>query len=215
MQARKIPKNYLVVTGGFASQKNDKMRGFESLLEKDHLLLLEFDDSVTSFDVQPVRIPVPGVRNGYVPDVLVHYKTNSDPPPRSQLIEVKTLEDLERNKQKYAPKFAAATQFAQARGWEFVIRDETQIRTSRLSNLKFLREYRNSTPTEQEVAQVLRCFTVVNSSSTLLNSLAASEEEKLRWLPVIWSMLLTKQLVTNLEVPFTGDVPLWLPESKE
>lgn len=50
---------------------NEEMDVFESLLEKDYLLLLDFDDTVETFEVQPVRIPVPGVRNGYVPDVLV------------------------------------------------------------------------------------------------------------------------------------------------
>jgi hypothetical protein len=35
MAVRKIPKNYLTVTGSFASQKNDQMDEFESPLEKD------------------------------------------------------------------------------------------------------------------------------------------------------------------------------------
>ncbi len=77
MAVRKIPKNYLFVTGGFSSQKSESISGFESLLEKDYLLLLDFDDSVESFEVQPVKIPVTGVRNGYVPDVLVKYHPNA------------------------------------------------------------------------------------------------------------------------------------------
>lgn len=59
MAVRKIPKNYLFVTGGYSSRKNDEMDAFESLLEKDYLLLLDFDESVESFEVQPVRIHVP------------------------------------------------------------------------------------------------------------------------------------------------------------
>ena len=43
MAVRKIPKNYLFVTGGYASRKNESMDGFESLLEKEYLLLLDFD----------------------------------------------------------------------------------------------------------------------------------------------------------------------------
>jgi len=43
MVARSIPKNYRNVTGRFASAKNQNLIGFESTLEKDFFLLLEFD----------------------------------------------------------------------------------------------------------------------------------------------------------------------------
>lgn len=51
MPVRKIPKNHLVVTGGYSSSKNTQIDAFESLLEKDYLLLLDFDESVRSFEV--------------------------------------------------------------------------------------------------------------------------------------------------------------------
>jgi hypothetical protein len=74
MPVRKIPKNHLTVTGGFASRKNGEMGSFESLLEKEYMLLLDLDDGVESFEEQPVNIPVPGVRKGYTPDLLVHFQ---------------------------------------------------------------------------------------------------------------------------------------------
>ena len=43
MPVRKIPKNHLHVTGSFASRKNGLMGSFESLLEKEYMLLLDFD----------------------------------------------------------------------------------------------------------------------------------------------------------------------------
>jgi hypothetical protein len=83
MSVRKIPKNYLYVTGGYSSRKNDEMGAFESLLEKDYLLLLDFDERVEAFEVQPVRIPVAGIPSGYVPDVLVKYHADvQTEPPR-------------------------------------------------------------------------------------------------------------------------------------
>ena len=104
MPVRKIPKNHLLVTGGYSSRKNREMDPFESLLEKDYLLLLDFDDTVERFETQPVRIPVPGVPNGYVPDVLSFYF----PCPRTGairkplLVDVKHSDELKRNEQKYA-----------------------------------------------------------------------------------------------------------------
>ena len=49
MPVRKIPKNYLGVTGAFASLKNGRMVGFESLLEKDLFVLLEYDDEARRY----------------------------------------------------------------------------------------------------------------------------------------------------------------------
>ena len=69
---RKIPKNHLVVTGGYASAKVDRLVEFESLLEKEYMLLLDFDDTVDRYEEQPVRIPGPGVHQGYVVDLIVH-----------------------------------------------------------------------------------------------------------------------------------------------
>jgi hypothetical protein len=159
MPVRKIPKNHLFVTGGYSSRKNEGMDAFESLLEKDYLLLLDFDETVEKFETQPVRVPVPGVPNGYVPDVLIDYIPcpHTGTVRKPLLVDVKHADEVKRNERKYAPKFAAAREFAAARGWEFAVVDQTQIRTPRLANLKFLREYRNFAPSDTDIQQVLRC----------------------------------------------------------
>lgn len=216
MAVRKIPKNYLFVTGGYSSRKNEEMDAFESLLEKDYLLLLDFDDAVTKFDVQPVRIPVAGVPRGYVPDMYVEYRPNPQTGEirKPSLVEVKTAEDLVRNAEKYAPKFAAARLYADERGWEFLTIDQYDIRTPRLANLKFLREYRNFSPSSEDVKTVLQHMENSGddcSSQRLINSLASTNDGKLYWLPVIWSMVLTRHLVTDLDALFQSDVPLRLP----
>jgi hypothetical protein len=216
MPVRKIPKNYLFVTGGYSSRKNEEMAAFESLLEKDYLLLLDFDDSVESFEVQPVRIPVPGVPRGYVPDVLVKYRPDAETGTvrKPRLVEVKTAEDLERNAKKYAPKFAAARQHAEDKGWDFLTMDQSAIRTPRLANLKFLREYRNVTPSVADIQTVLGAMADADgetSSQALLQTLALTDDDKLYWLPIIWSMLLTRHLVTDLDQLFKNDVSLRLP----
>jgi len=204
MPVRKIPKNHLFVTGGYSSRKNEVMDAFESLLEKDYLLLLDFDDTIEKFETQPVRIPVPRVPNGYVPDVLILYLPHPDTGAirKPLLVEVKHSDDLKRNEKKYAPKFAAAQQFTENKGWEFAIVDQTQIRTPRLANLKFLREYRNVNPSYEDIRRVLECIGDGETSSrALLDTLAPTTDDQLYWLPVIWSMLLTRYLATDLDQP--------------
>ena len=142
---RKIPKNYLSVTGTFSSAKNGKSLGYESLLERDLMILLEFDDTVERFEEQPVKVPllVNGKkRKPYVPDILIyHLPTPTGEIWRPVMGEVKKSDDLKRNKAKYAPKFEAAYRYAEERGWEWRIFTEKEIRTPYLDNLKFLREY--------------------------------------------------------------------------
>ena len=113
MPVRKIPKNYISVTGTFSSAKNGNSLGYESLLERDMMILLEFDDAVERFEEQPVKVPL--VINGkkrkpYVPDILIHYRSaSSGEIPRPVLGEVKLTEDLKKHKIKYAPKFEAGS----------------------------------------------------------------------------------------------------------
>lgn len=211
MPIRKIPKNHLMVTGGYSSRKNAPIDDFESLLEKDYFLLLDFDETVHSFEPQPVRVPVPGVPRGYVPDALVRY--HPDPvtglEPKRTLVDVKHTDDLAKNAHKYARKFESARQFAEEQGWEFRIVDQNQIRTPRLANLKFLRSYRNITPSTEDIQRVLDCVDGTPlSHHQVLDQLAPTDDDKLYWLPVIWSMLLTGHLITDMNTPFGSEVLL-------
>jgi hypothetical protein len=216
MPIRKIPKNYLVVTGGFASRKNDQMDAFESLLEKEYMLLLDFNERVERFDTQPITIPVPGIAKGYTPDVLVHYL----PDPESGeirkplLTEIKHTDDLRRNAEKYAPKFLAAEQLALKAGWEFRITTQLDIRTPRLANIKFLREYRNIEPAQVDQERMLALIERTGGAASpkdLLEWLAASDDERLRWLPVIWHALLNRRVIADLGKPLDHDSILHLP----
>lgn len=218
MPVRKIPKNHLSVTGGFSSRKNSQMRGFESPLEKEYMLLLEFDSSVASFEEQPLTVPLPGVARGYTPDFIVHYKTNNEgqEQKRSQLVEVKSSEDLKRNAEKYSKKFERAAQFASARGWDFQIVTEKHIRTPRLGNLKFLREYRNICPPPDQcfqITEILSKFHTQISLKALLDRLGADENERLNVLPAVWHMVVSGKISVDLDSPLSNDTLLFVNEA--
>lgn len=213
MPVRKIPKNHLVVTGAFSSRKNAEMRGFESPLEKEFMLLLEFDSSVASFEEQPLTIPIPGIPRGYTPDFLVHYHPDhvTQEEQRSELVEVKSCDDLRRNAEKYSKKFENATRFANDRGWGFRIVTEKDIRTTRLANRKFLREYRNIFPTPEQcnrVTEIVRTSHPRISVEALLDQLGAGEYERLNHLPTIWHMVVAGKLKVDLDSPLGDDTLL-------
>ena len=183
------------------------MIGFEGLLEKDYMLLLDFDPAVSDYEEQPIRIPVPKVPQGYVVDLKVNYHSQS-----TELVEVKPQHYLDKHAQKYAPKFEAAHSYCAERGWRFVIQTEHDIRTPRLSNLKFLRRYRTVQPEEHQREALLRCMTQSGGHSTsdeLLDQLGRNKRED--WLPVLWSMLLRGDLIADLDTLLPPNVPLRLP----
>ena len=217
MPVRKIPKNYLTVTGSFASRKNSQMNDFESLLEKEYMLLLDFDEQVERYEPQPVTIHIPRVPKGYTPDVLVFYLPDqvTGEVPKPLLVEVKHTKDLARNAVKYEKKFLLAEEYAHERGWEFRTKTEIDIRTPRLANLKFLREYRNISPSESDLANLMQVAMRNSEDITpgvLLSQLTDSDEERLYWLPVIWHAVVTQQLLASLDQPLNYDTNLCVPE---
>jgi hypothetical protein len=214
MPVRKIPKNHLFVTGGFSSRKNSQMRGFESPLEKEYMLLLEFDSSVESFEEQPLTIPLPGIAKGYTLDFIVHYKNNNagQERQRSKLVEVKSSDDLRRNAEKYSKKFERATEFASDRGWDFEIVTEKHIRTPRLGNLKFLRAYRNIFPSSDQCYQITEILSKSQpqiSLEALLDRLSVDENERLSVLPTIWHMVVSGKIYVDLDSPIRNDTLLF------
>lgn len=220
MAVRKIPKNHLFVTGRFGGQKGGETADFESILESEYMLLLEFDKAVARFETQPVRIPVPGVANGYVPDVLVHYVAAPDGPLARMplLVDVKHTSDLARNGEKYAPKFAAAKRYAADRGWEFAVVTDKEIRTPRLENLQFLSEYRFAHIPPDDRARVRAHFSQskpVWSQHELLCAIAPTDTDKLFVLPAIWSMVATGELSADLNQLLSPTTPLTLADNTD
>lgn len=216
MPVRKIPKNYLCVTGSFASRKNQRMLGFESLLERDFMIQLEFDDSVERFEEQPVKIPLQnkGKKTRYVPDILIHYRTLGTKVKKPVLAEIKSHTDLEKNKVKYVPKFSAAKQFALQQNWQFRVIDDTAVRIPCLPNLKFLREYHLITPDAKDVDLVLDALAEVGGWIELeafLDNLCKTDDDRLRLLPVIWHLVAIKKIATDLDKPFSSRTVFSLP----
>ena len=210
MPVRKIPKNYLSVTGSFSSAKNGKSLGCESILEQELMILLEFDDTVERFEEQPAKVPL--LVNGkklkpYVPDILIHYLPSSSGEVRRSILgEVKHSTDLKKNKAKYAPKFEAAARYAEERGWEWHIFTEKEIRTPYLDNLKFLRRY-HSEKTDpallQEVIDYMNSARSLVTLESLLQKLCPTEDRVLNMTPAIWKLVATKRIAVNLQKPLT------------
>ena len=209
MPVRKIPKNHLVVTGRYASAKSTRPIEFESLLEKEYMLLLDFDTEVETYHEQPVRIPVSGVANGYVVDLLVEYKNRP-----TELVEVKPQAYLDKYAEKYGPKFLAAEAYCAKRGWRFVKKTEHDIRTQRLTNLKFLRAYRNhylNPDDRQQAFNLLSAHGGQMSFRHLLDRLSQDGDQESK-IPDIWHMVIQGQLLLDMDNPISPNSLLTMVE---
>jgi len=198
------------MTGLVASRKNDRMTGFESSLERDFLLLLDFDPAVARYEEQPVRIKyvdATGRRRTYTPDVLVYYHGDlaASADTRPLLCEVKYREDLFANWKEYKPKIRAGRAHACGQGWRFKIVTEREVRTPYLENAKFLRPYRRIETNQEDTALLLDTLREMEEADPE-GMLAAVYHDRMRraeLLPMLWRLLADGHITADLSRPLT------------
>jgi hypothetical protein len=138
------------MVGRFYSVKNKCSVAWESWLERDFMLLSEYDWAVEHYVEQPEQVVLwlDGVAHRYTPDVrLVLYDGTI------RVVEVKTERAL--NDPFTALKLAAAETYYIAAGYLFQVVTEAYIRANhRLSNIKLLYRYASVSPSPAEVRRV-------------------------------------------------------------
>jgi len=220
MPVRKIPRNHIHVTGQVPGTGKSAPAEFESLLERDFLLLLRFDRSVDKFDVQPIAIPLSSPRRTYTPDVLIHWKPRNGRIPKPHLVEVKPKFILERDESELAPKFAAATALCHKRGWVFRVVAEDQIQTPRLENCKFLRDYQRRAFAGNDIHRALAAVRELKAAATIDRAIArlasdATDEDRLALYPLFWHLIAVGGLQVNLGVALSVRTHLRPPRSDD
>ena len=219
MGVRKIPKNHRSVTGLVASSKNGGMSAFESTLERDLMIRLEFDLTIERFEEQPLIIKyygADGLLRTYVPDILVRYRKDlervRDLSPL--LCEVKYRADLFANWKELKPKFKAARAYVKEVGWRFAIFTEYEIRTAYLNNAKFLLGYRNINVNYHQVRLLIDTLKElrVATPDELLLACFKDKWNRAELMPTLWYLLSTGQVGTDLHLPLTMNSEMWTLE---
>lgn len=185
---------------------------FESSLERDWLLALDFDPGVHTIQVQPFSLHYEhnGATRRYTPDVRADYGLASG--LATVVYEVKPLEELQANWSTYRPRFKAAIRYCRGHGWRFKIVTERHIRTVLLDNAKFLRRYRVLPDQEICVQQLLYTLRALGKTTpqALLAAAYWAEESRMAALPMLWKLIATRRLGADLHVPLTMSAPIWL-----
>jgi hypothetical protein len=220
MPVRRVPKNYRSLTGFVPNSRTQAMTAFESSLERDFLLLLDFDPEVEFYEEQPVKITYPdakGRRRTYTPDVLVRYRIDSlqGRSPQIRLCEVKYREDLRQHWMDYRPKFRAAQRYARQQGWRFRVVTERHVRTPYLENVKFLRSYQARAINTAYRNQILYAVLELEEPdpASLLLALSQDRWQQAQLLPMLWQLIALRQIGADLSQPLTMQSRIWLKKS--
>ena len=112
---------YSSVSGNYPF-KSEKTISFESTLERDFIVLMEFNPLVLDITEQPITIEYQNLNNrkaSYTPDFKVDFLAESNI-PSSYIVEVKPRKFIKSNWVKLREKFKLATSYAKEHGYIFV-----------------------------------------------------------------------------------------------
>ena len=215
-QVRKIKSTRRSISGVYVFRGESSVQ-FESSLERDFLIRLEFNLSVLDVIPQPCEIPFTD-RNGqariYTPDFLVYYRmgdTNYGNHIRPQLIEVKPESHWRANRHKWLTKWKAAYRYSKERGWIFHIHDESRIRDQVYQNVRFLERYGQMNFSPEESAWVLQ--NIQTKGAVPVNRILARHfmgNYKAEGLSHIWHLLATRKLDCDMSLPLNQQTELWV-----
>lgn len=206
MPVRKIPLSHSSVTGHVNLGGGSRSISFESRLEGDFILQMAFDPDVIEIEEQPVAISYThqGKQRTYTPDFLVTRKST-----RPLLVEVKPSKFVNSD---LAPKVRAGEQFARKNGWVFEVWTENEIKGPRLNNAAFLLTFRDQ-PIRRDAADALLAQLSSHgpqSISEITNALWPDRETRARYLPTLWSLIASGEIVSDFSKEITPASHIWL-----
>lgn len=210
MPVRKIPRNFRSVTGTMPSVKNGRSISYESLLERDFFLLLEFDADVLKYEEQPFSIEYP--RNHrkyrYTPDCLVYYHSYKKLPC---VFEIKFSDEVKSKKVFFDDKFNEIEKYITINKMEFKLFTELDIRTGFLENIKFL--YRFAFLDDQ--IKTNQIMSLISSDeevtvSNLLGRINSNRYVQAEYLPFIWHAVFKSLLKADLSLSLNNSTFIWV-----
>lgn len=212
MQSRRIRKSFRHATGLLPSAQEHGLQ-FESLLERDHVILRSDDPDVAELHVQPVTIPFKrdGRTTRYTPDSLTIWipSADRDHPVRPPLLEeVKYSSEMEQRRSHFEPAHAAARIYAAEQGWEFRVITEVQIRSVQLENARIMMRYRRpgntvEPATSARLLAILHRHGPISICQLLVHAGQAGNHMLLRQ---VWILLAQHQLSADRTLPLSREM---------
>lgn len=184
---------------------------FKSALERDLLVILDFDPAVRRVRSQTLRVDwldALGHRRRYTPNFLVEHHAAAP-----ALIEVKSRADLWAEWPASKPRFRAARRYARDNKMLFSIFTEVEIRGPYFDNVVFLRSYQGRPAHEAHEETLMHALAMLGEATPQAVLLAgyASEFNRMHALTSLWRLVATHQVCADLSVPLTMQSAIWVP----
>lgn len=206
--------------GYFYSFKNKRIIEIRSTLEGNYFLMLEFDKNVKQYQERPFQVftKIKGKKVSYTPDCLITFK-NAD--TKSIITEIRYRRELFNEKREnMLNKIRTYTSYVIEHNMHFRVITEKDIENTYLNNLKLL--YRFTTEPningrfEEYRDQIISIIKKEGSVSVenILKTFGNSVYEKGFVLPVVWFLITSGVLKTDLNVPLTNNSIVGLNNDK-
>jgi len=211
---RKIPRSRRSATGAFWSLKNRDLVPFESSLERDLLMLLEFEDYVSGYEAQPVRFryrAASGRKTSGVIDLALEHNGE-----RFAYVDVKFRREIVHYWQRLKARFSGARDHADSENRDYFIRTEKHIRTQYMLNRRFLYPFLKRAANPDHISILVKSLSSgAMSVADLLNKCAADRELQSEIVPTLWHCVATGQFQCDNTKPITLDTKVWIADRLE
>lgn len=208
--ARIIPRNHRTLTGFIHGSNDGLYSGFESSLERDALILIEFNPSIASYLSQPRSFNYFHDKKNrkYTPDIFVEHNNG-----KKLYIEVKYREDIRKDWDILKPKFKAAIkELADEENTRFKIWSEKEIRTPFLKNATFLLPYRHRSFENYQLEMIKKVVSRFNETNPedVIRICSSSLETRAEFLNTLWYALSNQIIQADLTRPLTMKSSIWM-----
>lgn len=189
MLIRKIEKSHISVTGYFSSYKNKRQINFESKLEHDFYLLLEFDETVKSYQEQPFKVYYiyQDKKRRYTPDTLVNYIDSTQ-----KIFEVKPMFKI-RNDVELQEKIGLQKQkIKEEKNLELSIFTDENMNKIYMNNIKIIYNFafiKVNKEIQDKIRKELLKLNVPIQVKKLLDRLTSTKSDRLKYIPYLWNLV--------------------------
>lgn len=204
MLTRKIKKSHISVTGYFSSYKNKRQINFESKLEHDFYLLLEFDKIVKSYQEQPFKVyyTYQDKKRRYTPDTLVNYVDGIQ-----KVFEVKPIFKIQNDIELQEKIELQKQKIKEEKNLELCIFTDVDIDKIYMDNIKIIYNFafiKENKEIQDKIKNELFKLNIQIPIKELLDKITNNQSDRLKYIPYVWNLVFN-----NLEsIDFTKKITM-------
>lgn len=186
---RTVKKSHIAVSGYFASYKNKRQINFESKLEHDFYLLLEFDETVKNYIEQPFKVYYiyQDKKRRYTPDTLVNYVDGTQ-----KVFEVKPIFKIQNDIELQEKIELQKQKIKEEKNLELCIFTDVNIDKIYLNNIKIIYNFafiKINKEIQDKIRKELLKLNVPIAVKNLLDRLTNTKADRLKYIPYLWNLV--------------------------